>query len=210
QGGVHFLMDVDFKAATEKRFEGFLTEIRDQLRKERILYSAVRRTDAGVEIVLRNAADRPAPIRLSRQNVAALQLQEGQAPLQVSGTLVEADLRRMLDETMEQNTVTLRNRINELGVSESIVQLQGSTRVVVQLPGVQDTARARQVIGATATLEYRAVVDGDAYAARDSGRVPPGAKLYSRRELGPDGKPMPVLLSRGVIASGDQLTSASS
>ncbi|HRF53113.1 MAG TPA: protein translocase subunit SecD, partial [Aquimonas sp.] len=101
-------------------------------------------------------------------------------------------------------------RINELGVSEPIVQRQGSTRIVVQLPGVQDTAQAKKIIGATATLEYRAVAEGDALAARDTGRVPPDARLYYRREKGVDGRPVPILLKKSVIASGDQLTGATS
>jgi preprotein translocase subunit SecD len=210
QGGLHFLMEVDVSAATEKRFEGILNEIRSRLRDERLLYSSVRRTPTGVEVVLRDPANRAAAMQEVREAVPALQLREGSEPASFSGSLAEEEVRRVLDETMEQNTVTLRNRINELGVAESIVQRQGATRVVVQLPGVQDTARAKAVIGATATLEYRAVVDADAYAARDTGRVPAGAKLYERREIGGDGRPVPVLLSRELIASGDQLTSASS
>ncbi|MBE5314004.1 MAG: protein translocase subunit SecD [Xanthomonadales bacterium] len=210
QGGVHFLMEVDVAAATNKRFEGILNEIRTRMRDQRLVFSAVRRTATGVEVVLRDPADRAAAMTLVREAVPGLQLTEGAEPNLFSGALTEEEMARVLDETMEQNTVTLRNRINELGVSESIVQRQGASRVVVQLPGVQDTARAKAVIGATATLEYRAAVEGDAIAARDTGRVPPGAKLYESRTLGPDGRPQPVLLSREVIASGDQLTGASS
>ncbi len=210
QGGVHFLMEVDVAAATNKRFEGILNEIRTQLRDKRLIFSAVRRTATGVEVVLRDAADRAAAMAVVRQALPALQLAESAEATAFTGALNEEEMRRVLDETMEQNTVTLRNRINELGVSESIVQRQGASRVVVQLPGIQDTARAKAVIGATATLEYRAVVDGDALAIRESGRVPAGAVLYESRTLGPDGRPLPVLLSRDVIASGDQLTGASS
>ncbi len=210
QGGVHFLMEVDVAAATNKRFEGILNEIRTQLRDKRLIFSAVRRTATGVEVVLRDAADRAAAMAVVRQALPALQLSESAEAAAFTGVLNEEEMRRVLDETMEQNTVTLRNRINELGVSESIVQRQGASRVVVQLPGIQDTARAKAVIGATATLEYRAVVDGDALAIRESGRVPAGAVLYESRTLGPDGRPLPVLLSRDVIASGDQLTGASS
>jgi preprotein translocase subunit SecD len=210
QGGVHFLMEVDVNAATDKRFEAILTQIRELLRREAVLYSAVNRTAAGIEVVLRDPQDRDGARALIRGLLPALQVTAGTEPNRLVGSLNEDEMRLVLEQTMEQNTVTLRNRINELGVSESIVQRQGGTRLVVQLPGVQDTARAKRVIGATATLEYRAVVDGDPYAARDTGRVPPEAKLFERRELGADGKPVPVLLAKAVIASGDQLTGAMS
>ena len=96
----------------------------------------------------------------------------------------------------DRNLGTLRNRINSLGVAEPVIQRQGADRVVVQLPGVQDTAEAKRILGATATLEYRAVIDGNAIDARDTGNVPPNAKLYNRRVIGPDGKPVPILLSK--------------
>src|SRR5690606_39830886 len=109
-----------------------------------------------------------------------------------------------------QNITTLRNRVDEVGVGEPVITRQGSDRVVVQLPGVQDTAEAKRMIGATATLEYRAVIDGDAYDAAATGNVPPEARVYYRRELGIDGKPAPVLLSKRVIASGEQMVTAQS
>src|SRR3546814_183456 len=92
--------------------------------------------------------------------------------------------------------------------SEPIIQRQGTNRVVVELPGVQDTAQAKRIIGATATLEYRAAVEGNAYDAVASGSVPPDARVYYRKELGPDGKPIPILLSKRVIATGEQLVDA--
>src|SRR5690606_1005383 len=110
----------------------------------------------------------------------------------------------------EQNLGTLRNRINALGVSEPLIQRQGSDRIVVELAGVQDTAEAKRLIGATATLEYRAALEGNAYDAVATGNVPPQAKVYYRKELGPDGKPIPILLNKRVIASGDQLIGATS
>ncbi|MBO8043987.1 protein translocase subunit SecD, partial [Pseudomonas aeruginosa] len=98
---------------------------------------------------------------------------------------------------------TLRNRVNQLGVAEPIIQRQGADRVVVQLPGVQDTAEAKRMIGATATLEYRAVVEGNAQDAIDSGRIPPEAKVYQRRDGGG-----PILLNKRVIVTGDQMVGA--
>jgi preprotein translocase subunit SecD len=117
-----------------------------------------------------------------------------------------------MDGAIEQNRNTLDNRINSLGVGEQVIQRQGDSRIVVQLPGVQDTAEARNLIGATATLEYRHVVDYGAKAiqAAATGVVPPNARLYFSRDLGADGKPRPILLSRRVIVSGDQLINATS
>jgi preprotein translocase subunit SecD len=117
-------------------------------------------------------------------------------------TIPDSELSQIATGAIEQNIATLRNRVNELGVAEPIIQRQGESRVVVQLPGVQDTAEAKRMIGATATLEYRAVVDGNAQDAIASGRIPPEAKVYYRR----DGRP--ELLSKRVIVTGDQMVAA--
>jgi preprotein translocase subunit SecD len=122
----------------------------------------------------------------------------------------EEELQKITTDAIEQNVGTLRNRINELGVAEPVIQRQGNDRVVVELPGVQDTAQAKRILGATATLEYRGVVEGNAYDAISSGNVPPEARVYYRKELGPDGKPVPILLNKRVIASGEQLVGATS
>ena len=121
----------------------------------------------------------------------------------------QAELDKILTDAVQQNIGTLSNRVNELGVAEPVIQRQGADRVAVQLPGVQDTAQAKRILGATATLEYRGVVDGNAVEARESGNVPPEARLYGRKEQGPDGKPLPILLNKRVITSGEQLQSAS-
>ena len=122
---------------------------------------------------------------------------------QVVVTIPDAELRKIGADAIEQNITTLRNRVNELGVAEPIIQRQGEDRVVVQLPGVQDTAEAKRLIGATATLEFRGVVDGDAQDAERTGNVPPEAKLYHVRDSN-----VPVLLSKRVLASGDQMVNA--
>ena len=122
----------------------------------------------------------------------------------------QAELDKMLTDAVQQNIGTLSNRINELGVAEPIIQRQGADRIAVQLPGVQDTAQAKRILGATATLEYRGVVDGNAIEARETGNVPPEARLYNRKELGSDGKPLPVLLNKRIITSGEQLQNATS
>lgn len=209
RGGVYFLMQVDREAALSKRFESTAEDVRVLFRENRILFSSVE-PDAKGRVIAKLAAD---------QDIAkAQQLIVRDMPTyqidgfdqQVTVRIPQVELDKMLTEAVQQNIGTLNNRINELGVAEPIIQRQGADRVVVQLPGVQDTAQAKRILGATATLEYRGVVEGNAYEARDNGMVPPEARLYERKEMGADGKPMPVLLNKRVIASGEQLQSASS
>ncbi|MEZ5454605.1 MAG: protein translocase subunit SecD [Lysobacteraceae bacterium] len=211
QGGVHFLMEVDEQAAIEKRLDGMVDDIRALLREKSLHYTAVNRVGETVDISLRDATERDAAAAAVQAAMPGMSMaNDASSANKLSASLKPEQRVALLDGALEQNMVTLRNRINELGVAEPIVQRQGSTRIVVQLPGVQDTARAKKIIGATATLEYRAVAEGDAFAARDTGRVPPDARLYYRRDKGVDGRPVPVLLKKSVIASGDQLTGATS
>jgi preprotein translocase subunit SecD len=209
QGGVHFLMQVDQKAALDKRMEATAEDVRVVLRDGHVRYESVeRRGNNTVVATLTNPAD----VEQARELVAKGQpgmILEAQGNT-LSVQVPEAELQRMAVEAIEQNVGTLRNRINALGVAEPIIQRQGSDRIVVQLPGVQDTAQAKRILGATATLEYRGVVEGNAYDAIASGNIPPEARVYYRKQLGPDGKPMPVLLNKRVIASGDQLVGATS
>ncbi len=208
RGGVHFLMQVDKQAALQKRFDSTAEDIRVLLRDNRIRYTSVEPNASGVVIAKLGAGQDVAKAQqLIVRDMATYQIDvEGE---QVSVRIPQAELDKMLTEAVQQNIGTINNRINELGVAEPIIQRQGADRVMVQLPGVQDTAQAKRILGATATLEYRGVVEGNAYEARDSGLVPPEARLYSRKELGADGKPMPVLLNKRIIFSGDQLQSAS-
>ncbi|HEY5802981.1 MAG TPA: protein translocase subunit SecD, partial [Lysobacter sp.] len=209
QGGVHFLMQVDQKAALDKRLDATAEDVRVSLRDGRVRYESVeRRGNNSIIATLANAADaEKARVEIARSQPSLLLEVQGNT---LSVQIPEAEMQRMAVEAIEQNVGTLRNRINALGVSEPIIQRQGSDRIVVQLPGVQDTAQAKRILGATATLEYRGVVEGNAYDAVATGNVPPEARVYFRRELGPDGKPMPVLLNKRVIASGDQLVGATS
>ena len=208
QGGVHFLMQVDQKAATDKRFDAIAEDMRVTLRDAGIGYSAIERvgTDRVVARLIR-----PTDLAKARELVSsgqtALQFEaEGSA---ITVQVPEAELRRMAVEAVDQNVATLRNRINALGVAEPIIQRQGEDRIVVQLPGVQDTAQAKRVLGATATLQFHGVHEGNLQAALD-GNVPGDARIYNRKERGPDGKPLPVLLKKSVIVSGDQLVGATS
>ncbi len=211
QGGVQFLMEVDEKAAIEKRSEAFLDEIRAVLRENQIAYTSVARTPGGITVQLKRAEDAGRASNKIAESAPELVLaRDGSKPQNLLASIPGSLIKTITDEAVEQNMSTLRNRINALGVAEPVVQRQGSGRIVVQMPGLQDTAEAKKLIGATATLEYRGVVaaGADAYAARDTGMVPPDARLYFMRDLGADGKQEPILLSKRTIATGDQLVNA--
>ncbi len=215
QGGVHFVLQVDQKAALDKRINAYAEDMRVTLRDKRVRYESVeRRPDNSILITLVEAADAE-KARTALAGTANAAVAGAAAPLtyltngnRITVNLPQAELAQISGDAIEQNISTLRNRVNELGVAEPIIQRQGEDRVVVQLPGVQDTAAAKRLIGATATLEFRAVVDGSAQDALASGSVPPEARIYYQRELGIDGKPIPVLLSKRVLASGDQMVTA--
>ncbi len=200
-GGVHFALQVDKKAAVDKRFDAFAEDIRTTLRDSRVGYRAVeRRGESDIQVTLANAAD---------ADKARAALVKAQPTLTYSGsgeritvTVPQAEMLQIASGAIEQNLTTLRNRVNELGVAEPIIQRQGDDRIVVELPGVQDTAEAKRMIGATATLEYRLVVDGNAQDAMTSGRIPPEARLYRDR------RGMPVLLNKRTIVTGDQMVKA--
>jgi preprotein translocase subunit SecD len=209
QGGVHFVLQVDQKAALDKRLDAYADEVRSTLRDNRVRYESVeRRGDGTIIATLAEAADADRALGLLATAQPTL-LREAVGP-RITVRVPDAELNQISADAIEQNITTLRNRIDEIGVSEPVITRQGTDRVVVQLPGVQDTAEAKRMIGATATLEYRAVIDGDAYDAATTGNVPPEARVYYRRELGIDGKPAPVLLSKRVIASGEQMVAAQS
>ena len=205
QGGVHFVLQVDQRAAVDKRMDAYAEDVRGTLRESRVPFQSVeRRPDNSIVATLSPSTDDAAVER------ARLALAKAQPTLgyDVSGkritvTVPETELSQITNGAIEQNINTLRNRVNQLGVAEPIIQRQGADRVVVQLPGVQDTAEAKRMIGATATLEYRAVVDGNAQDAIDTGRIPPEAKVYTRRDTG-----QPILLNKRVIVTGDQMVAA--
>lgn len=207
RGGVHFLMEVDMNAATAKAIEGYASDARTMLRKEKIRYTMLRAETDGVRIMFRNATDRDRADRLLAGDLPDLGREDLDAESGDAGIFIrpsEQEIREIRKFALQQNILTLRNRVNELGVAEPVIQQQGTQRIVVQLPGVQDTARAKRIIGATATLEYRAVdIEHDVERAV-SGKAPAGSRLYYRR----DGSP--VLLKKQVIATGDQIINARS
>ena len=209
QGGVHFLMQVDMQTARSQQLDRFVDDLRATLRTEGIRYVSVRREGSGVLALLRTTEDRDRALVIMRQdpNLQGLDIEVLDTPeyFGLSGTVQEAQLLELQQTALKQNITTLRNRVNEIGVAEPVIQQQGADRVVVQLPGVQDTVEAKKIIGATATLEYRAVDEAnDAFTAAQTGRVPPESRLYE------DMNGQPVLLKKRLIVSGDQLIGASS
>jgi preprotein translocase subunit SecD len=207
QGGVHFLMQVDKRAALDKRLDAYAEDIRSALRDGGVIYESVdRNRDDSFAVRLRNPGDaEKAQGLISRAQPTISQAVNAGV---ITATVPQADLDRYAIDAIDQNVATLRNRINAIGVGEPVVQRQGADRVVVELPGVQDTAEAKRLIGATATLEYRAAIEGNAQDAIDTGKVPPDARVYYQRKTGLDGKPIPILLSKRLIASGEQVVSA--
>ena len=209
RGGVYFLMQVDREAALAKRFESTAEDMRVLLRENRIRYSSVEPAAGNAVVATLSPGQDLSKVRpLLARDMPTYQIET--TAERISVRIPQAELDKMLTDAVQQNIGTLSNRINELGVAEPIIQRQGADRIAVQLPGVQDTAQAKRILGATATLEYRGVVDGNAIEARETGNVPPEARLYNRKELGSDGKPLPVLLNKRIITSGEQLQNATS
>lgn len=209
QGGVHFLLQVDMDAAKNAQEQRYVDAVRALLRENRIRYISVRQDARGLLALLRSEEDQDAAVDILED------LSDGITELDVVPervgeryglrmNLTEAKLQEVLATALEQNITTLRNRVNELGVAEPIVQQQGASRIVVQLPGVQDTAQAKDILGATATLEYRAVdEENNSITAAESGIIPPGTELH-------DYQGSPLLLKRRPIVTGDQLVDAAS
>ncbi len=206
RGGVHFLMEVDMKAAVDKQIERYEDEFRDFLREQDIKYLGIAREGDTVVAKFRDAASRDAAsAALAKEYQNSLQLTALPDTNDLQATIPPTALLEIQKFAVQQNIITLRKRVNELGVSEPIIQQQGANRIVVQLPGVQDTARAKEILGATATLEFRLVDEqNDPAQAQQSGRAPLGSQLYKERNGAP------ILLKRQVMLTGDYIIDASS
>ncbi|WP_434359069.1 protein translocase subunit SecD [Parasalinivibrio latis] len=205
RGGVHFLMEVDMDAAMDKLLTQQEDAFRTELREDKIRYRAVRTGDNdSVEVMLRNSADLDKAEALLKKNHPDMVFTTDSSRHALKAVFSEARLKEIQNYAVEQNITILRNRVNELGVAEPLVQRQGANRIVVELPGVQDTARAKEILGATATLEFREVDDTADLAAAAAGRVPPGSEVLKTR----DGRP--AVLKKRVILTGDHITDASS
>ena len=208
RGGVHFLMQVDMKAALTQKLDSLSSDMRSQLRDKDIRHSGIRREASALIVRFRDDAARQAArgvLQTSLTDVAWVDGTDtgGSGDLTLVGTLKPTSERAIQEQALKQNITTLHNRINELGVAEPVIQQQGADRVVVQLPGVQDTAKAKDIIGRTATLEVRMVNDSvEAQAAQAGGPVPFGYERYMERGG------LPIIVKREVVLTGDNLTDA--
>jgi preprotein translocase subunit SecD len=204
RGGVHFLMEVDMDTALSKLQEQTMDTLRSELREKGIPYASIRKLDNnGVEVRFRDDAARDQAISYisSRQRDMVLSA-NGTNTLKAS--LTDARLSEAREYAVQQNITILRNRVNQLGVAEPLVQRQGSDRIVVELPGIQDTARAKEILGATATLEFRLVNTNADTTAAANGRVPGDSEVKDTREG------QPVVLYKRVILTGDHITDSTS
>ncbi len=208
RGGVHFLMQVDMKAALAKKLDAYTNDIRGMLREQRLQYSGLAREGQSISLRFRESALREkALVRISKDMPdLELKTSEDGGEFRINASLRIEAQRKTQEFALQQNITTLRNRVNELGVAEPIIQQQGTDRVVVQLPGVQDTAKAKDILGRTATLEVRMVDDekmdpGTLQQAKE-GQLPFGAELYYERSG------QPVFVKKQVILTGERINDA--
>jgi len=206
RGGVHFLMQVDMKSALAKKAEGVTGDVRTLLRDKNIRHAGITRNGNIVDVRFRDAATLQQALAMLADQQPDLQWDQRSegGDFILSGSLKPQAARAVQEAALKQNITTLHNRVNELGVSEPVIQQQGLDRVVVQLPGVQDTAKAKDIIGRTATLEMRLVDDSAeaAAAAVGTGPVPFGTERYVERGGAP------IIVKRQVILTGDDLSDA--
>lgn len=208
RGGVHFLIQVDMQTVYQNAYKRYARNVPQYLREQAIGYTRIWPKDNGVRLKFASNQQREAAIDALQSRFSTLQFKpDSDASTEniVIATLKPDEKKRLTDFAVDKNITTLRNRVNELGVSEAVVQRQGQSRIIVELPGVQDTTQAKRLLGKTATLQYRLVAQGyDPYMAAKTGNVPAGTDLFYTR----DGRP--ILLKEDIIASGDQLVDASS
>ena len=209
RGGVHFLLEVDMQAAVKKTEQRYLSDIRSRFREKGVRYRAITpHPEAGLLIRFRDDEALAEGADLLREEFADLDVSSRRNDvgegMQLVAVLNEAQILSTQKFALQQNITTLRKRVNELGVAEPVVQQQGKERIVVQLPGVQDTSRAKEILGATATLEFRMVQDQHDHQAAAEGRVPPGSLLYHDRDQ------QPILLGKQVMLTGDYIIDAAS
>jgi preprotein translocase subunit SecD len=208
RGGVHFLLQVDMKAALTKRLDSLSGDIRSQLRDKNVRHNGITREGSGILVAFRDAETRTKARGIIEQQIPDLLLTDQGAgtDLKLQATLKPEAQKRTQEFAVKQNIQTLHNRINELGVAEPVIQQQGADRVVVQLPGVQDTAKAKEILGRTATLEIRMVdeenASASALAAAAQGQIPFGDEYYVERNG------QPLLVKKQVVLTGDRLTDA--
>tara|TARA_Y100000748_G_scaffold257575_2_gene224339 strand:- start:3090 stop:4934 length:1845 start_codon:yes stop_codon:yes gene_type:complete len=205
RGGVYFQFQVDLDAAVQQRLDQYVTDINKELIDQRIRRT-IRKEGNSIRIELVNPDDFNATRRIVREldNLLAFENVSTQSQTAVLVTMTDDQLKQRRDFAIQQNILTMRNRVNELGVAEPIIQRQGLDRIVVQLPGVQDPTQAERILGATATLEFRLVCENEnAFEAEEKGRAPIGCELFNDRAG------TPILLKKKAIVTGNQLIDAS-
>ena len=205
RGGVHFMLQVDMPAALNKKAESLAGDIRSTLREKNVRHSGISRDGQKIEVRFRDQATLESAQRIIQEQFADLQMASvpDGAEFKLNATLNPVASRRVQEQAIKQNITTLHNRINELGVAEPVIQQQGTDRIVVQLPGVQDTAKAKDILGRTATLEIRMVDDSaEARSAESGGVVPFGTERFLERNG------QAVIVKKQVILTGENLTDA--
>jgi preprotein translocase subunit SecD len=206
RGGVHFMLQVDMQAALTKKVESFAGDLRSVLREKTVRHAGIERSGNEIIVNFRDPAALQAARTVITDQFADLQVTEAVQgdTTRLVATIKPEAARRLQDQALKQNIVTLHNRINELGVAEPVIQQQGTDRIVVQLPGVQDTARAKDILGRTATLEFRLVDESTEGRSAElgTGPVPFGSERFMER----NGRP--VIVKKQVILTGDSLTDA--
>ena len=204
RGGVHFLMQVDTKAVIAKRIQGVQTGVRALLVEKNIRFAGITRDGNAIDIRVRDQEMRDAVRAVLSAQISDLTLVDAADAegLKLRATLSPVALKRTLEEAVQQNISTLSKRVNELGVAEPVIQQQGSDRIVVQLPGVQDVSRAKDIIGRTATLEVRMVDDSIRRGTEDSSAIPLGSELFKV------GKGTPVVMFKEPVITGDYISNA--
>jgi len=206
RGGVHFLMEVDMDAAVQQAEERYISDLRSSLRGDKIRYLSITRAkNKGIAIKFRSATDRDKARLVIDKTYSDLEQRDVDENGVVLGMVMnEQSVRETRKFAVQQNIVTLRKRVNELGVAEPLIQQQGDNRIVIQLPGVQDPARAKEILGATATLEFRLADEINDVQDAMQGRMPVGSRLYQERNG------QPILLKKRIIVTGDQIIDAAS
>ena len=209
QGGVHFLLQVDMEAAIEKALNNYVSSFRVSLREAKLRRFSVSSTKENINVKFRDAQSRDKGLSVLRDeyvNELDLVEEDRDGSFYITGNISEVAAKEIQSLAIQQNIQTLRNRVNELGVAEPVIQQQGAERIVVQLPGVQDTAQAKEILGATATIEFRMVdQQNDPFRAAETGRIPVGSLLYYERD-----SKNPILLKRSVMLTGDSIINANS
>ena len=206
RGGVHFLLEVDMKAAVDKTIERYSGDLRRELKAKKIRYGSIKRVGDSIELALRDEATLKAAEDVLARTLPNLILKTDTAQMKLLVSLKPEEFVKIQTDAVKQNITTLHNRVNELGVAEPVIQQQGGNRIVVQLPGVQDTAKAKDILGRTATLEVRMVEDDTAKVGEAlAGMVPAGYELLD--ELTPRGA-QKILVKKDVELTGDNINDA--